>query len=646
MKAQARTQARSIQPLRFALISLLALGALLVLGACSDHDPVSVSARAPRAALTDEQGYTRLVVGVDVPEARILLVDVEAGDLKEPMSWRFERGKENELFGTIAVPAGDARTLVLRALDGDGRELYVGKTELAVEKETNPLLRFALEAVDERLREQQASGGGAPVEGWIGSYRIAVEPGTLGRPSEEPVLLTVTVRDPDGEAMPMGPEEIDWQWPREVGELEVVYSGRDAFEASAWWRLKVIDAEIKPVNVVICSQLAKGCRPVHHEPFEFLKYTKIVGGGAHTCAIIAGWSAKCWGSNSSGQTGVDAYGTDHVAGRAFMDISAGTAHTCALDMQGQALCWGSNAYDQLGLQGQYRPGAIAAPEPVQNTPAFTQIAAGGRHTCALSAASEIWCWGEWRFGQLGDGAFYQSYLGQNATPRTIASTDAFVAVSSGESHSCGVTTIGGVMCWGLNNRGQTGAWWQPSSTMNAFNCQEYPSSAMMRCNRKPTGVSIPGGATKIASGGHRNCALNTSGDIYCWGAFALGSNTTTADSLHPIKVNANGGSVKFTAVGVGTTHSCGVATDGVVWCWGYGGSGQLGNGGSSYVERLPVAATPQPAIVASSLGLGGTHSCAVAGNGHKLYCWGLGTSGQIGDGGFASRAVPTAVTAF
>ena len=629
---------------RWRRVAPLTVVALLAIGACTDRDPVSASPRAPRAALADEQGYSRLIVGVDVPEARLMVVDVEAGDLKEPLSWKFERGKEEDLFGTIALPPGEGRVVVIRALDGEGRELHVGKTELTVEKEFNPQLRFALEAMDERTREEQASGALAPMEGWIGSYRIAVHPGTLGPPSEEPVLLTVTVRDPDGEPMPIGPEDLDWQWPREVGELEVVYSGRDAFEASAWWRYKVIDQEIKLApGIVICSQQVKGCRPINRPPITFPIYTKVVGGGTHTCALNRWNTVKCWGSNASGQLGIDAAGNDHVAPHAFVDVSAGFEHTCAVDTQGQAWCWGSNGYDQLGPQG-----GGAQPVLVQGTPALSQIAAGGKHTCALTTAGEIWCWGEWRYGQLGDGAFYQSYLRQNATPRPIYGGGGYVAVSSGESHSCGVTSTGQVYCWGLNTRGQTGGVWFPKATMDAYNCQWYPSSSTERCNRKPNLVqSVPGGATKIASGGHRNCALNGSGEMYCWGAFALGGNSPTPDNYAPVLVVANGGSVHFTAVGVGTTHSCGVATDGAVWCWGYGNSGQLGHGSTPSVSvPVPVQASGQLPL-ASSLGLGGMHSCAINASRNGILCWGLGSSGQLGTGSAVwSLNVPTAVTAF
>ena len=633
MTGPARTSPASPRVWRRA--ASLALGALLVLAACSDRDPVSARPRDARAALFDERGDSRLIVGIDDPNLRVLSVEIGGSDLKEPLSWKFERKEDGPLYGTIALPAGEERRVILRGFDGEGREVYAGESALLVDKEMTPQVRFDLKPLDEKAPGTQ---------GWIGSYRVAIEPFTLGTPSEEPVKLTVTVRDPDGEAMPISAEDFDWEWPREVGELEIIYGEREAREVSAIWRLHEFK-EIKPIDLVICEQRLKGCGRVHYGPFPFLKYAKVVGGGAHSCAIIRAFSAKCWGDNSSGQLGIDAAGVDHLWGRRWIDISAGFAHTCALDEQGAAWCWGSNGRDQLGIHGVLSiPRGVDVPVQVQNTPPFTQIAAGGEHTCALSTTGEIWCWGEWSMGQLGDGAFYSSYHAQNAVPRRIDGYDVYTAVSAGASHSCGITG-GQVRCWGLNNRGQTGGYWQPSSTMNAYNCQRDVSTPVMRCNRRPTGVSIPGTAIAISSGGNRNCVLATSQEIHCWGAFALGNNALTADSMVALKVNANGGAVKFTAVGVGSSHSCGVATDGAVWCWGQNGSGQLGNG-AFQLQRMPVQASGALPL-ASSLGLGDAHSCAVDSSGYKLLCWGNDSKGQLGISnslGFAT--VPTAVTAF
>lgn len=619
----------------------VALVALLALAACTDRDPVSARPRDARAALLDERGDSRLVVGIDDPNIRMLSVEIGGPDLEAPLSWKFERKEDGPLYGTIAVPASEERSVVLRGFDGEGREVFVGESPVAVDKQLTPQVRFDLKPVGEAAEQ---SGG---TQGWIGSYRIAAEPLTLGEPSEEPVKLMVTVRDPDGVAMPIEIEDIDWEWPREVLELEIVHDDREAREI-VLARFQWIDPnrELKAV-VTACSNQFKACVRIPRPPFTFPIYTKVVGGGTHTCALNRWSTVKCWGGNGSGQLGIDAAGTDHVAPHAFVDVSAGFEHTCAIDTQGQAWCWGSNAYAQSGFQGYY-PANVATPVQVKNAPpAFTQIAAGGRHTCALSTTGEIWCWGEWRYGQLGDGQFYQSSAGYDQKPHKVDSYQVFVAVSAGESHSCGVTSTGQVWCWGLNSRGQTGGVWQTNhGVMDAYHCQLYASATLYDCNRRPNQVqSIPGGATKIASGGHRNCALNGSGEMWCWGAFALGGNSPTPDNLYPVLVVANGGSVHFTAVGVGTTQSCGVATDSAVWCWGYGGSGQLGNGTNSYVATVPVQASGQLPL-ATSLGLGGTHSCAINASRNGILCWGLGSSGQLGTGGFASANVPTAVTAF
>ena len=87
-------------------------------------------------------------------------------------------------------------------------------------------------------------------------------------------------------------------------------------------------------------------------------------------------------------------------------------------------------------------------------------------------------------------------------------------------------------------------------------------------------------------------------------------------------------------------HVCALGADGAPWCWGAGGSGRLGNGGSANVSR-PVAVSgplPHPVAIAS----GGEHGCSLSRDG-AVHCWGNGARGQLGTGDDASSAVPVSV---
>jgi alpha-tubulin suppressor-like RCC1 family protein len=80
------------------------------------------------------------------------------------------------------------------------------------------------------------------------------------------------------------------------------------------------------------------------------------------------------------------------------------------------------------------------------------LAAGGAHTCALTAGGDAWCWGSDSNGQLGRG----SIGGSSSTPAPVSGGLKFIALSAGGAHTCGVTLDGSIYCWGANASGQLG----------------------------------------------------------------------------------------------------------------------------------------------------------------------------------------------
>jgi hypothetical protein len=168
----------------------------------------------------------------------------------------------------------------------------------------------------------------------------------------------------------------------------------------------------------------------------------ISAGGYHTCALTSAGSAECWGRNESGQLGdatstgpeeceevfvyraVVGCSTTPVAvsglGSGVIAVSAGGEHTCGLTSVGGSECWGRNESGQLGdatstgpeecneampLTREPTPFACGTTPVAVNGlgPGAAAISAGGSHTCALTAAGGVKCWGNNRDGQLGDG---------------------------------------------------------------------------------------------------------------------------------------------------------------------------------------------------------------------------------------------------
>ena len=134
------------------------------------------------------------------------------------------------------------------------------------------------------------------------------------------------------------------------------------------------------------------------------RFTAVSAGGYHTCAIRESGEITCWGSNAVGVTlnpeteeFEEIYGgqIDAPTGR-FSAVVAGDYHTCAIREGGAIECWGLNEKPQWSEDGTewVYSGQTDAP-----TGSFTAISAGSRHACAIRDTGAIECWGSNEYGQ-------------------------------------------------------------------------------------------------------------------------------------------------------------------------------------------------------------------------------------------------------
>ena len=285
-------------------------------------------------------------------------------------------------------------------------------------------------------------------------------------------------------------------------------------------------------------------------------------------------------------------------------VAAGGYHSCALDEGGAASCWGLGEYGQLGTggtEGSDVPVAVAMPDGVT----FTELAPGNAHTCALAADGAVWCWGV-------DGDGIHDAQGNDAHgPRLVRFPGDVVATSlDGYYHVCAADTSGGAWCWGRDTEGQLGN----GSTIDSV---------------APVAVRVPDGAsfTRVAAGGYHSCALDADGAAWCWGQDLrgqLGDGDGQRDRSVPGAVTMPSG-VTFVTITAGFDHTCALDASGGAWCWGDGSSGQLGDGGSADAP-VPVAVTMPDGVTFVSIDAGNAHTCAVASDG-AVWCWGLGPQG-------------------
>ena len=419
--------------------------------------------------------------------------------------------------------------------------------------------------------------------------------------------------------------------------------------------------------------------------------TSIAAGSADSCAIIGGGDLQCWGGNSVGQLGtgdtVNHPFPTQVAGvtSGAQQVTLGQGFGCAIiSIAGPtAFCWGDAGGDgRLGTGSftQQSPfpvqvfGLTTAPTGLATGPA--QLAAGSNHACVLLQTGQVECWGQGNFGNLGDGSTLDRAI---PTPTIGLPTATVYSVSAGTVTGCAITTDLGVNCWGqdvgdgsplatvhtsavavpglpaggasqvsaafggcalvlLGGLSTNADCWGDNSTGELGNNKTTDSTTPVKVH----GLSA---VQAVSTGGRHACAIAHQGEVLCWGSNSNGQigDGTTTDRHTPVQVI--GLPAKATQVSAGGRHTCALLTDGSVWCWGKGGNGELGNGSSSD-STTPVEVTGLPAAVQIAAGgtlIGGNSSCALTAAG-AVFCWGLNSSGQLGNGGTTDSDVPVAVT--
>lgn len=261
-------------------------------------------------------------------------------------------------------------------------------------------------------------------------------------------------------------------------------------------------------------------------------------------------------------------------------LAGGTAHVCFLHADGEVSCVGSNAEGGLGRSSP--PFFSYDRVVVDGISGATDIAAGFDHTCALIEGGEVFCWGRNSYGQLGSGD--EGPDSARSEPRKVVGIDDASMIAAGGENTCAVHESGGFSCWGISIMGELG--------LDAPVGSDHSSLPVMN-----SGIDD---VADLSVGQSFLCALNSEGEVYCWGlnfVGQLGLSSLLADdhSRTPLKVDGIDDVVSLSAGGV---HTCVVHSDGSISCWGWNKEGQLGTG-----STVAKASSYEPVAVVG-LGLG------------------------------------------
>lgn len=441
------------------------------------------------------------------------------------------------------------------------------------------------------------------------------------------------------------------------------------------------------------------------------------GGSAGDTGAVDTGSADTGGTDTGQDTGgVDTGSPDADSCDPQVDCESRAAMTASCDGQGQCVYTCQSGF--VDLDGQLDTGCECeqtGPETcngadddcdgiVDNFGKGGEVAVGQAHSCVLTAAGEVWCWGQNDNGQLGDGTTIERPSPvQMSLPAAPVDIDAFTGRTAVVLAGEGDSPTGGVQLWGgpfpTGPQGVTKWPGAPDpieevAVGDNHHCVRFAGGEVWCAGyddegqlgdgpTRESGTLVSTGITNaraIDAGVAVSCAVGSDGFVYCWGRNdrgQLGRETPDAYSDTPSPVVTDDGSIRFDALSVwsggcgvtstgdvrcwpgevantklwardaarvahGSLHTCVLDADGVARCFGQNPSGQIGNGESS----LENVNTPTPVVGDHRFASisAGEHNCAVTLDG-EIYCWGSNYGGQLGQGntgGFSG--VPVKVT--
>lgn len=359
----------------------------------------------------------------------------------------------------------------------------------------------------------------------------------------------------------------------------------------------------------------------------------IVASGAGVSAVLAvqGVPQRSW-------TGV--HGTDRSTG----------GYSLVTLTDGRLLAWGSNDGGVLGQNKNVTDlASLIQPAPVMSATGIGVLndvmlgSAGVDNGTALAKDGTVWSWGRNNSNALGRSE--STYVNGSLLPVKVVDTanrgnlSQVVQVEAGDDRAVALIDDGTVTAWGQwPGDGHVDSGGKPVST-------SLPTKV-----RAPDGQDVLRNVVAVSAGSSVSFALGSDGRVCAWGfdlqegRLGMGSvPSTTFLTATPVVVKKADGQdlSNIVQISAGYNFTLALAADGTVWAWGANDSAQLGQNLQTYSGQGAAVQVKAPKGLAGVLGniamvsAGGRTGYAVTNDG-KLYAWGSGTGGQLGDGPNAS----------
>ena len=253
------------------------------------------------------------------------------------------------------------------------------------------------------------------------------------------------------------------------------------------------------------------------------------------------------------------------------------------------------------------------------------VFASWNYTCVVLNTNGMKCWGDGNMGRLGDGNFDNSVYPVTVQLGNNAGISTATEVGAGMSHhNCAMMTDSTLQCWGEDWNGQNG---------------HGSGGGWHGGDSTPVVVQMPTGRTAltVTAGGHHTCSIMDNSSLWCWGRGGTGQLGTGSLNDHYvpelISLPPNASPI---AVSAGWDSTCVILQNNTGMCTGWNGYGQLGDGTQTNASTFTPMSVLPPNSNLSAISMGVSHTCGLLKNG-SIYCWGNNANGQLGDNTTESR---------